>query len=233
MPSGQWQRGFTIMLFLSGFLLVFQIRAYEALRTASALPTRRLEDLSVLIRRQQESDRDLRDAVALLEQKLAQYRSAEASGSSLSGAMRRELADLHVVLGLTRLHGPALVVLLAPSRQRSAVPVAEDVAAVVNELWAAGAEGMAINHVRTMATQGIVPLQSGVRVGRRIIAAPYSIVAIGDPSTLEEALVVPGGIVDGLRGVGIVVALSRLPDVVVPARDTLPVFSTARPDSFP
>ena len=62
-----WQRGgVTALLFLAGFLLVLQLRANQVLRAGIELPSHRLADLAVLIRRQQDSDRALRDEVAAL-----------------------------------------------------------------------------------------------------------------------------------------------------------------------
>ncbi len=232
-PRPQWQIGFALLCLLAGFLLVLQLRANQALRAGAALPSRRLEDLTVLVRRQQEADRMLRDEVAALEAKLEGYRTAETRGRSLTQEMQRELGELQEALGLTPVHGPGLVVTLRASPERSAIPQAQDVAGVVNELWAAGAEAVAVNGVRVLATDGFAPQEEAIRVGARLIRDPYAVVAIGDPAAMEGALLVRGGPADGLRGVGLAVELSRAADVTLPAYTGRLRFHVAHPLGAP
>lgn len=222
-----------MLLLLAGFLFVLQVRADQALRAAAALPSRRLEDLSVLLRRQQEADRTLRDELAGLRTKLDDYRAAEAGGESLADQMRREVEDLRVVVGRRPEEGPGLVVALAASPRRAVTPQAQDVSAVVNELWAAGAEAVAVNGVRVLAVEGFAADPAGVRLRDRVLHDPFRIAAIGDPATLEGALLVRGGIVDGLEGVGLNVTLARSPHLVAPASDAPLEFHYARPAGPP
>jgi uncharacterized protein YlxW (UPF0749 family) len=228
-----WQVGFAILLLLAGFLFVLQIRANQALRAGAALPSRRLEDLSVLLRRQQEADRSLRDELASLRKKLDDYRTAEAGGESMTAQMRREVTDLSFVLGRQPVGGPGLVVTVAASPRRVVTPQAQDLSAVVNELWAAGAEAMSVNGVRVLAVEGFAAARGGVRVRRWVLRDPFKIVAIGDPATLEGALLVRGGIVDGLDGVGLNVAISRSAHLDVPPSDAPTGFHYARPAGPP
>lgn len=230
---GQSQYGVALLLLLVGFLFVFQVRANQALRAGAALPSRRLEDLSVLLRRQQEVDRGLRDELAALRQKLDDYHTAETNGASLTDEMRREVADLLLVMGRQPVHGPGLAVTLSASPKRAVTPQALDVSAVVNELWAAGAEAVAVNGVRILAVEGFSDDPAGVRVRNRVLHDPFKIVAIGDPATLEGALLVPGGIVDGLEGVGLTVRLGRSADLGVPVSQRPLHYRYARPAGPP
>jgi uncharacterized protein YlxW (UPF0749 family) len=228
MGRRQWQTGFAILLLLAGFLFVIQVRANQALRAASALPSRRLEDLSVLLRRQQEADRTLRDELAALRKTLNDYRAAETGGETIADQMRRDVRDLWIVLGRRPAQGPGLVVTLAAPPRRIVTPQAQDVSAVVNELWAAGAEAVAVNHVRVLAVEGFAGDPGGVRVRDHFLRDPFRIVAIGDPATLEGALLVRGGIVDGLEGVGLNVTVARSANLRTPASDAPLQFHYAR-----
>jgi uncharacterized protein YlxW (UPF0749 family) len=212
---------------------VLQVRANQAYRASVALPSRRLEDLSVLIRRQQESDRSLADAIAALEAKQRQIEAAQAEGRNLDSATRRDLAEYRTALGLTPLQGPGVVITLSSDPKRLSVPQAQDIASVVNELWAAGAEAAAVNGIRVLATDGFVPLPRGVRIVGRPVLDPYAIAAIGDAAALEGALLARGGAVDGLRGVGIGVTLTRVARLVLPAYAGQVRFRFARPASGP
>jgi uncharacterized protein YlxW (UPF0749 family) len=230
----QWPVGFAILLLLAGFLFVIQVRANQAQRAASALPSRRLEDLSVLLRRQQEADRTLRDELAGLRKKLADYRAAESGGATITDQMRREVRELWIVLGRRAVQGPGLVVTLAAPPQRIVTPQAQDVSAVVNELWAAGAEAVAVNRVRVLGVEGFAGGDAdGVRVRDHVLHDPFRIIAIGDPATLEGALLIRGGIVDGLEGVGLNVTVARAATLRTPASDGPLQFKYARPAGPP
>lgn len=229
-----WQRGgVTALLFLAGFLLVLQLRANQVLRAGIELPSYRLADLAVLIRRQQDSDRALRDEIEALGAKQRQIQTAEAEGRSITGAMQHELAGYREELGLMPVQGPGIMVTLGADARRLSVPQAQDVAGVVNELWAAGAEAVSVNGIRALATDGVGALPRGVTIAGRITQDPYAISAIGDPVALEGTLMVPGGAVDGLRGVGMTVTLARVAAIGLPASSRKPAFHIARPASSP
>ena len=230
---GSWQRAVAALLFFSGFLLVWQVRSYRELGAGAALPSRRLEDLLVLMRRQQDSDRALRDEVNSLDTRQEQIRSAEAQGRSLTDALRHEIYAYRLALGMTPVEGPALSVTLAADSRYVAVPQAQDVAAMVNELWGAGAEAVAVNGIRMIATDGVTASPHGVRIAAAPTVEPYVIVAIGDPAVLEEALMVSGGAVEGLRGVGLTVTFRRLGNARLPASPREHAFRVAQPLPVP
>lgn len=233
MKLGKSEYALALLALVAGFLFTFQVKANQSLRDTTALPSRRLEDLTVLVRRQQEADRMLHDEVEALSAKLEAYRSAEARGQSLAREMQADLLRLRDALGLMPIHGPGLLVRLAASPDGLSVPQAQDVAAVVNDLWAAGAEAVAVNGLRVLATNGFVQDGRGIRVGAARLSAPFSIVAVGDPETLRGALDVRGGTVDGLRGVGVRVGLSSVADAILPAYRGPLGFRFARPDREP
>ena len=98
--------------------------------------------------------------------------------------------------GLTEVKGPGVTIEMndakkeVPSGQDPNLFIIhdDDVLAVVNELLASGAEAIAINGQRVVATTeircaGAVIMINGVR-----FAPPLKIQAIGDPETLHNAL---------------------------------------------
>jgi uncharacterized protein YlxW (UPF0749 family) len=228
-----WQRGVAALLLFAGFLLVLQLRAEQALQAELALPSYRLADLAVLIRRQQEADRALTDEVRALEAKQQQIQRAVAAGRGIVEALRRERDAYHLELGQTPVEGPGVTVVVSADPNHLSVPQAQDVRGIVNELWAAGAEAVSVNGIRMLATDGIAAVPVGVRIGDRITRDPYVFAAIGDPTVLEGALTVPGGPVDGLRGVGLAVRLRRVDVLRLPAASLRHDFRIARPMGKP
>lgn len=99
-------------------------------------------------------------------------------------AIQKRLAEQ---AGTVPLRGPGVVVSLAPSDRPP--PSAEDAGAyrindtdlqlVVNALWSAGAEAMAINDSRLVATTPIRSAGDTIVVNFRPLSPPYKVTAIG------------------------------------------------------
>lgn len=64
----------------------------------------------------------------------------------------------------------------------------QDIQAVMNALWAGGAEAMEIMDQRIISTSAIHCAGNVLRLHGRIYSPPYDIRAIGDPSRLRQAL---------------------------------------------
>lgn len=229
-----------VALFLVGvgFLVATHLRSRQPLRQAATLPTWRLQELAVLVHKQDEVRRLLEVEVDSLRRQTQAYEAAVAEGRGLSEAMARELAQLRLVLGLSPVEGPGVSVTVAegPTRPGGILPVsleAQDLSGLANELWSAGAEAMAINGIRIQASTGIRQTRAGIVVGSARLAPPYRLEAIGDPDLLLAALAIRGGFVDGLRAVGLRLVIQRQPRLRLPARSTLDALRFARPPVSP
>ncbi|TDC32531.1 DUF881 domain-containing protein [Micromonospora sp. 15K316] len=69
-----------------------------------------------------------------------------------------------------------------------------DVQAVVNALWAGGAEAMSIMNVRVLATSAVRCVGNTLLLHGRVYSPPFKIVAIGDPTSLQKALAESEGV---------------------------------------
>lgn len=112
------------------------------------------------------------------------------------GATTRErLENLGVVSGGSRVQGPGMVVRLSDSRAAQAgEPGTEDervqdvdLQVLVNGLWQAGAEAVAINGYRLSSTSAIRAAGQTVFVNLSPVVSPYVVEAIGDPAALQTA----------------------------------------------
>lgn len=88
---------------------------------------------------------------------------------------------------------------------------------VLEELRNAGAEAMEVNGVRLVASSYFEDSGDGVVVDGQTIVSPYRWTVIGDPSTLETALEIPGGAMASLRSDGARTSISRHDEVAVTA----------------
>ncbi|MFC0005095.1 DUF881 domain-containing protein [Micromonospora siamensis] len=69
-----------------------------------------------------------------------------------------------------------------------------DVQAVVNALWAGGAEAMSIMNVRVLSTSAVRCVGNTLLLHGRVYSPPFKIVAIGDPAALQRALASSKGV---------------------------------------
>lgn len=124
-------------------------------------------------------------------------------GSDLSVDEQRERAAGHrTAAGFTALTGPGITVELddaqgdgPPGASNDDLLVHQsDVQAVVNALWAGGAEAMTIMNVRVLATSAVRCVGPTLLLHGVTYSAPFKITAIGDPAALDRALAASEGV---------------------------------------
>ncbi|MEO7752282.1 MAG: DUF881 domain-containing protein [Terracoccus sp.] len=115
------------------------------------------------------------------------------------GDLTRRADQLAAVAATTDVRGPAVEVSLNDA-QRTAdslpdgftaddvVVHQQDVQAVVNALWAGGAEAMMVQDQRIISTSAVRCVGNTLILQGRVYAPPYVIRAIGDPSAMKAAL---------------------------------------------
>ena len=202
-----------------GLMLALGFRLQTAY--GPTLQSRRWEQLAVLLA-QSERERDaLRAEVTSLRTALA-----EAGGESAQNeALAAELRQVRLVSGLAPGVGPGLRVIMDDSQRASQdgedpnlfLLHDDDILRVVNELAAAGAEAIAINGQRHIATTEIRCAGPVISVNNTRLAPPIRIAAVGEPATLEAALRLRGGVIEIRAALGIQVDIEQLAEVTVPA----------------
>lgn len=163
----------------------------------------------------QEETLAAREELGRRELQLASLQAAAERQTKEIEVAEREIEDLEVLSGLVAARGPGLVVEV--SGGAGGVPF-ELLLDLVQELRDAGAEALAVNGWRLGASAFFGAKRDAVTVNGRPLRPPYRVSAIGDPSTLEGGLRIPGGAVETLSALpGAEVSLKRRRDVRVPA----------------
>lgn len=120
-------------------------------------------------------------------------RRATARNNTLSGQLadlRATVSRLEVVTGFGAVTGPGvrMVVSNAPGVDVNSEIRDEDLATLVDGLWQAGAEAIAINDERINVLGGIRNTNRAIHVNGNPLIEPYVVQAIGDPRTLQARL---------------------------------------------
>ena len=184
---------FAATLALLAALLVVAARTEPA--PASSRTGRRVE-LVELIRAEQSRTRSLEATVATLAQDVAQFEGREAEGADRLARIRERIDGLLAPAGLTAVRGPGVTAVLTDSALEESptgnlndlVIHEQDLQAVINALWAGGAEAMIVNGQRILATTAIRCVGNTLLLHGGVYSPPYVIEAIGDAVALEAEL---------------------------------------------
>jgi uncharacterized protein YlxW (UPF0749 family) len=157
-------------------------------------------DLGDLIRAEQQDADDLTDRVERLRADVEEATDRAGAADRRIGIAQRRSRGLELAAGTATVTGPSVTVTLADA-PRSADRVLpegtspddvvvhqQDVQAVVNALWAGGAEAMQIMDQRVIATSAVRCVGNTLILQGRVYSPPYKITAIGDPERLSQAL---------------------------------------------
>ncbi len=201
--SPSWQITLAIALLVLGFLVAAQLRA-EPPRVRYTTQER-----GPLI----EASQRLQEAQAVLRQRISdldgEIRALQQSGEGSAGLIRdlnSQLEAARVAAGLVPLEGPGLVLQVedaaggvAPGQAAGDYAVSgQDLRTIAEELWLAGAEAIAINDERIVASSAVVDLGSLILVNQAYLAPPYRISAIG-PGDLFDVVSSSAGFSDFIR----------------------------------
>lgn len=175
----------------------------------------RLGQMALSFNRLQKQNSALNKEIATLQQAL----SKKENRVQLSQKLMVQIKNLQQDAGLTTIIGPGVKVLMANPQGQSASAFfihSNDVLEVLNELKAAGAEAISINGQRVVSTTEVREAGSGFSINNYPTAPPFIIQAVGNPQTMQAALMLRGGIVDTLRLIGIKVQVSLQKNLKIP-----------------
>jgi len=142
------------------------------------------ERLASLIRVEQSRSSELRFTADDLRRQVAGFQKARGAGAA---GPSEELTTMRERMGLVAAEGPGLVVTLDDSTDRESpsgnlndlVIHSQDVQAVANGLWGAGAEALAVNGQRVVPTSAILCVGNTLLINGTVHSPPFRFAALG------------------------------------------------------
>jgi uncharacterized protein YlxW (UPF0749 family) len=175
-----------LALLVLGFLIAAQIAAQGPRIRYSTEERSPLIETALGLQAQQDSLKaqilDLRRQVGALE----------AQNPGAADSLRRLYADLEqarLAAGLIPISGPGLALRFGdgtPGGGVDALVTAQDVRILVQELWLAGAEGIAVNGERLAATSAVIDIGGSILINSAYLAPPYTVTAVGPPDLYDR-----------------------------------------------
>lgn len=207
-----WELGIGIVAMVLCAVLVFQLRTESRIR--DTLPTRQINELAKMFKNQN----------TMLEKFERENRELR---QQLNGYDRdREIMRLRMAAGLIAVTGKGVQIVLSDSPKKLSsnedpiffIVHYDQLELLVNELWAAGAEAVAVNGHRVTNSSGFSCAGTVILIDTKRLAPPYKIEAIGDPENLKNALMMPGGFVETqILSYNLKFLITPEDDLVVPA----------------
>lgn len=234
MPAGRSRPFLVVGWVLVGFLAVTVVRTRPADPAARLSREYRLADL---IARQQRSTTTLRRQVVGLRGEVEKARGQRAGGEVQAAEREQQLAGLGLAAGLVPVAGPGVRVVLDDSELDAAptgnvndlVVHSQDVQAVVNALWKAGADAVAINGQRLVSTSAVLCVGNTLLLNGTVHSPPYSVSAVGAGKDRFEADALVQRLHEDAARFGLRFSVARSDSVEVPAYRGATTLTYARP----
>lgn len=174
-----------VALLVLGFLIAAQIAAEGPRIRYSTEERTPLIETALGLQGQQEA---LKSRILELRGHIGEL---EALDPGAATSLRRLYADLEqarLSAGLIAVHGPGVAFRLEDGTTGSvdALVSAQDVRTIIEELWLAGAEGIAVNGERIVGSTAVIDIGGSILVNSAYLAPAYTISAIGPPDLYER-----------------------------------------------
>ena len=158
---------------------------------------RRLQLTELIARERADVEQREQDALELRAEVRGLSQQAAEGDTRVAAAAAK--AELELAAGLVPVEGPAVSVSLNDAPRREGRPELsqdpddlvvhqQDVQAVVNALWAGGAEAMTLMGQRIVSTSAVRCVGNTVILHGRVYGPPFVVTAVGDPDALRDAL---------------------------------------------
>jgi len=158
-----------------------------------------------------ENNARLREEMEALEKQLSEYQ--QATGRAVLGPLVEELNKVKIINGLVEVSGPGVEVSIDG-------PIGVlDVQDLINELRNVGVEALTINGERLTLYSVVTSTEDGaITVNATQLSRPYILQAIGQPETMETALLRRGGLIATLERnyEGLAVSVVKREKMVLP-----------------
>ena len=238
-----WLWQITLLASVLGALLALSLKTQDRIR-GEQLPNMRINKLASAYADMRETVVAQKKQIADMQKNLTQYQKAAATESGNARLLSNDLQRANVLAGLVAVTGPGVVVTLRDSKnpppkpadmpRESYVEIVKyyqihdaDIQLVINELRAAGAEAIAVNDQRVVATTAVRCVGPVVLVNNvQTQGSPVRIAAVGDSDTLASSLLMKNGVRDTFINDPSMFSLDKVKNL------TLPAFAGATPLRF-
>lgn len=220
-----WQITLGAALLVLGFLIAAQLGSENPRVRYTTQERTPLVETATELQTQQDQ---LKARILELRAAIGSVEGQGAGSADLIRQLNADLEEARIAAGLIPLTGTGIVLRLEDSQEPVPIDASQadylvgshDIRTVVEELWLAGAEAIAVNGERVVPTTSIIDIGASLLVNSAYLAPPYQVTALG-PADLYDRLSSATGFVDFVRargeGYGIRLSFAEPETVDMPA----------------
>lgn len=219
MKNTKFQFALALVCIVLGLMVAVQFKTVK--KGVGPVSENRARELAAQLKKVREERDTLLEIRNDLEKKIREYENQASTGSVSAKMLKTELDNARIIAGLENVEGPGITVVLDDLKfgENVGFPLIshDKMLLLVNELNAAGAEAISINDQRIISSTEIRQVGSyHININTVEYAPPFTIKAIGDPKTLEGALMLRGGIIEDMQRSEIAITVTKEQSVKIP-----------------
>lgn len=210
-----WVLWVTALSLVLGGLLAASLKTQRNLRSRIGVAPGGRGGLVAALYEQADTNSELQAEIAKLRKKNSEWEEKFATGSGQAQTLLNELQDVKVQAGLAPVKGQGVILTVQDGKeppkdidnsklspevlreiQQAGIVHDSDIRLVIDELFAAGAEAVAVGEQRVVARTAVRCVGPSILVNDVKMASPFVIKAIGNSKEIMKALRTPGGLLD-------------------------------------
>lgn len=173
-----------IALLVLGFLIAAQIAAEGPRSRYSTEERSPLIETALRLQSQQEA---LKAEILGLRTRIGDLEAQDPGAADSLRRLQRDLEDARLAAGLIAVTGRGLAFRLEDGQGGvDAIVTARDVRLLIESLWLAGAEGIAVNGERIVGTSAILDIGGSILTNSAYLSPPYTVTTIGPPDLYDR-----------------------------------------------
>lgn len=220
MKSLKAQTYVAVVCVVLGLMLAYQFKAVKNISNIGV--SQKVLELQNQLNQAKKQKEEFELSIKELEKKINEYERDIANTGSITNSLKNELDRARIIAGQTKVEGPGVIIKVTPQPQnienKEPAPVSfVHLLLIINELNSSGAEAIMINTQRVVSTTQIreAGLMIVINDVRYSAFEEFEIKAIGDPTTLETAINLPGGVKQELAYFNIGITTQKSDDIVI------------------
>ncbi len=230
--------GSGLLAVIVGVVLAVQISSTAGSDQGGLVPYSKLKDYEVALSETREEKEDALEELTILQERLAAIEREMAAEDAVIEGLLSDTEKYRLLTGAVDVRGPGITITIKDpvitDEYQDDISVItyhyEELLSLVNKLKEAGAEAISINDHRIVQTTEISLAGQNININGSATAPPYHIKAIGNPTTMENALTIRGGIIETLKKTyNLTVELQSEENIVIPRYSGVINFRYAKP----
>lgn len=207
----------TLVCIILGIIIAWQYKSIIANNKLKSTQNVRVDSLKDDIIMEKKKNEDMRKSIDDLQTQKKEYEATMGNKGLIEDNLKKDLEIARIIAGLTDVKGKGVLITLDDSKECEVQD--SDILTLLNELKASEAQAISVNNERIIAASEVRKAGSYVVVNGKQLTRPYVIRAIADPSKLDNALRILGGVAENWEVIKLKYSIEKKDEIYIPKVD--------------